>query len=588
MTTSREPPQRVGLSIRLKAALLLVLVALAPTLSAALLLGEVNREAVVLSERKLQAAVLAEIATAANARILAAEDDAKAIAQALAAAAQANADDPDPLSGAKALAKTRRNVLAARFEVPSAKVSQVILRRGEATVEPASESLRQLADERGQAFEARGSRGVLVVPIPRGEGAGAKGYVTCAVDLDPLAELLTTLATTRFEGSDTRLLIADTRRVAVAAEGIEGVAPGADVAGQGVWRVLPEGTPWTAHTGIVQELEIGGVEMVGGVETVPDLGWAIALWRPRAVAYASLEQMRTRSLLVGAGALLLALVVGLLGGRAITRPVLRLMTLARRIGERRYEELPQAQSRSDELGALETSMHQMAADIQAGEQEIEHQARLRGDLSRFLSQELVEQIVQGEHSLELGGQRRAISVVFADVVAFTPLAEGRQAEEVVALLNELFSVLSEIVFRHGGTVDKFIGDCVMAVWGAPVAQEDHADRALTAAEDMLRFLETANEEFRDKYGVEIRLGIGVNSGEAIVGNIGSKKRMEYTVIGDVVNVAARLEAIAKPNQVLVAEATAKAVSDPGVLLSVGPQNLTGRSEPIEVFELDWA
>ena len=100
------------------------------------------------------------------------------------------------------------------------------------------------------------------------------------------------------------------------------------------------------------------------------------------------------------------------------------------------------------------------------------------------------------------------------------------------------------MFRHGGTVDKFIGDCIMAVWGAPSAQDDHAARALAAAEDMMRFLETANEGWQEKYDVEIRLGIGVNSGEAIVGNVGSDKRMEYTVIGDVVNVAARLEAIA--------------------------------------------
>jgi class 3 adenylate cyclase len=177
-------------------------------------------------------------------------------------------------------------------------------------------------------------------------------------------------------------------------------------------------------------------------------------------------------------------------------------------------------------------------------------------------------------------------VLFADVVAFTPLAESRSAEEVVSLLNELFSILTEIVFRHGGTVDKFIGDCIMAIWGAPVAQPDHAQRALAAAEDMMRFLETANERFREVYGIEIRLGIGVNSGEAIVGNIGSDKRMEYTVIGDVVNVAARLESIAAPNQLLVSEATRRLAGVGFDLTLVGEKNLTGRKNATTVYQLE--
>jgi adenylate cyclase len=227
----------------------------------------------------------------------------------------------------------------------------------------------------------------------------------------------------------------------------------------------------------------------------------------------------------------------------------------------------------------------MAKSLEAGEVEIQRQTRLRGDLSRFMSKELVEAIVKGEHDLSLGGERRQITVLFADVVAFTPLSESRPPEQVVAMLNELFSVLTEVVFRHGGTVDKFIGDCIMAVWGAPVAQPDHADRALAAAEDMMHFLEVAAAEWRKKYDVEVRLGVGVNSGEAIVGNVGSDKRMEYTVIGDVVNVAARLEGLAAPNQVLVAEGAAKLATDRFELTPVGERNLTGRARSVSVFEL---
>jgi class 3 adenylate cyclase len=231
-------------------------------------------------------------------------------------------------------------------------------------------------------------------------------------------------------------------------------------------------------------------------------------------------------------------------------------------------------------------MAQMASDLEKGEEEIAHQAKLRGDLGRFMSKPLVDAIVRGEHPLALGGKRTAVSVLFADVVGFTPLTEQRDAEQIVKLLNELFSVLSEIVFRHEGTVDKFIGDCLMAVWGAPVPQADHAARALSAAEDMMRFLETANEDWREKYDVEVRLGIGVNSGEAIVGNIGSDKRMEYTVIGDVVNVAARLESIAEPNQVLVAEATRSLAGEAFDLRRLGARRLTGRKTETAVYSLE--
>jgi class 3 adenylate cyclase len=368
-------------------------------------------------------------------------------------------------------------------------------------------------------------------------------------------------------------------------EGVAGVLPGADVASLSIWSSLPAGTPWTARVGVVRELSDGGQEIVGGVQSVPELGWAVALWRPRAIAYRTLGEMQRQTLLAVIGVVFVALAIGFGLGQAITRPVLRLARQARRIGQRRWGELEPARARGDEIGELDRAMADMARDLEQGEREVERQAKLRGDLGRFMSQELVEAIVRGDHPITLGGQRREITVLFADVVAFTPLAESKGAEVVVEILNELFSLLSEIVFKHGGTVDKFIGDCLMAVWGAPVSQEDHARRALAAAEDMLRFLETANPAWSARHGVEIRLAIGVNSGEAIVGNIGSDKRMEYTVVGDIVNVAARLEAIAKPNQILCTERTAELAGEGFTLRSLGAQQLTGRKGTTTVLEL---
>jgi len=146
-------------------------------------------------------------------------------------------------------------------------------------------------------------------------------------------------------------------------------------------------------------------------------------------------------------------------------------------------------------------------------------------------------------------------------------------------------VLTELVFRHGGTVDKFVGDCVMAIWGAPTPQDDHARRAVEAAEDMLRWLETANPGWLERYGVTVQLAIGINSGEAVVGNVGSEKRMEYTAIGDVVNVAARLEAMARPQQILITAATRTAAGEDFDYADAGERLLAGRAEAVHLFEV---
>jgi adenylate cyclase len=172
-----------------------------------------------------------------------------------------------------------------------------------------------------------------------------------------------------------------------------------------------------------------------------------------------------------------------------------------------------------------------------------------------------------------------------DVVAFTPLTERLEPEQVVEILNHLFTISTEIVFRHGGTVDKFIGDSMMAIWGAPSTVEDHALRAVEAAEDILSWLEVANQHFRERYQTAIRLAFGINSGSCVVGNIGSDTRMEYTAIGDVVNVAARLEAIARPQQILVTRSTVDQLAGRFDCLSIGTKQLSGRATELEIFEV---
>ncbi len=190
-----------------------------------------------------------------------------------------------------------------------------------------------------------------------------------------------------------------------------------------------------------------------------------------------------------------------------------------------------------------------------------------------------------DHTLALGGQRRTVTLLFADVAGFTSLAERNSPETVVALLGQLFTVLTEVVFRHGGTVDKLVGDSMLAVWNMAEDQPDHAARALAAARDMRRWIDAGNRLWRRDFGATIALAIGVHTGEVVVGNLGSESRMEYTCVGDAVNVASALERLARPQQIVTTEATAAAAARPANLRPLGSHPLPGRLEPFVLFEL---
>lgn len=325
-----------------------------------------------------------------------------------------------------------------------------------------------------------------------------------------------------------------------------------------------------------------GERMVGTVR--PLRTWLVVVRRPYAAVFAHLVQTQRLTIAYTAGFLALVAAIGwFLGGRTI-RPVRALGDLAAAYGRREFL-TPSPVRTGDELEQLGTTMTRMAADIASGEIELARRAAIEQDLSRFMPEAVAKAIASGERDLALGGQRRTVSVLFADVVSFTPFAEAAPPEQVVAFLNELFTVLTEVVFRHRGTVDKFMGDCLMALFGAPDDQTEHAVAALSAAEDMHRFVEASAPGWKEKYGIECRLAIGVSTGEALVGNLGSEARMEYTAIGDAVNVAARLEALARPGQTLVTADTIAAVGDAFAFGTLGEHPLRGKKQLVTIAEV---
>jgi adenylate cyclase len=210
--------------------------------------------------------------------------------------------------------------------------------------------------------------------------------------------------------------------------------------------------------------------------------------------------------------------------------------------------------------------------------------RYRAVLSKVVSQDVAEELMKGD--VELGGESRLVTVIFADIRGFTPLTEGMEPQEVIGLLNECMEYLSQAIDAEGGVVDKFIGDAVMAVFGAPAAQDDHARRAVRAAIRMRVAMATFNAIRASRGDEGLAIGVGVNSGVAVAGNMGSSNRMNYTVVGDVVNLASRLSDQAQPGEILIGGSTLS-LAGPGLKASpLGGRALKGFSAEVEVYSVE--
>jgi len=205
--------------------------------------------------------------------------------------------------------------------------------------------------------------------------------------------------------------------------------------------------------------------------------------------------------------------------------------------------------------------------------------------TRYVAREVVEEILKDPEQISLTGERREVSVLFSDIRGFTPLSERLSPEEVVALLNEFYTLMIDTIFQHEGTLDKFFGDAVMAVFGAPISHPDHSIRAIRTAVAMQAGIEELSKKRVQEGKDPIAIGIGVSAGEAVAGTVGTENRMEYTVIGDRVNLAARLETVAKPGQILISQWTYEKVDKLVKARSLGYFKVKGKEEEVEVYEV---
>jgi len=245
----------------------------------------------------------------------------------------------------------------------------------------------------------------------------------------------------------------------------------------------------------------------------------------------------------------------------------------------------------DELNvfALVAAQAGAAVDNAMAHEKIAQQSLQRSALERFLSPEVVEMVVANP-DIRLGGVNQEVTVMFADIRGFTTMSEAMEPGRVVEILNEYFTRVTDVIFDNGGTLDKYIGDAVMAVFGAPISKGNDAAAAVNSAMQIQRLLIELNRDAAAREWPELRVGIGINTGNAIAGNIGSPRRLDYTVVGDAVNTAQRLMTNAAGGQILISESTAKKLGKTGKTIDLErlPElKVKGRSEAVPVFRVNW-
>jgi adenylate cyclase len=288
--------------------------------------------------------------------------------------------------------------------------------------------------------------------------------------------------------------------------------------------------------------------------------------------------------LVFASSLLVAGLIALVIARGVSEPVLQLAAHTRRVSAGDYEARVHLR-RNDELGQLASAFNTMTAGLAERD-------RIRDLLDKNVSPEIATRLLRD--GAALGGEEREVTVLFADLRGFTTLSEQLQPPELLALLNRYLDRMSGEIEQRGGVIDKFIGDAIMALFGAPVSQPDSADRALAAAIAMEQALTAFNRELAAEGRSPLSVGIGINTARVVAGNIGSHRRLNYSVIGDGVNIAARLESLTRTpdyrTNIITSAATAAATVNrvPFAFRPLGVVQVKGRAAAIEIFAVELA
>ena len=292
---------------------------------------------------------------------------------------------------------------------------------------------------------------------------------------------------------------------------------------------------------------------------------------------ASLRHARNQAVIITVIMVILG-VAGAVGlATVLSRPIFRLVSGTRTIAEGNFNVVLPVTSH-DELGDLTSSFNDMARALREKEM-------IKRAFTRYVAREVVDEILKNPERMVLTGQRREVTVLFCDIRGFTPVSERLDPEAVVLLLNKFYNLMIETTFKNDGTLDKFLGDGVMCIFGAPIARDDHAMQAVRTALDMQAGIAELSASFTREGRPPLAVGIGVSAGEVVAGTVGSEDRMEYTAIGDSVNLAALLDSMAKPGQILISQRTFDMVDERVQAKAMGVVRVKGKEEEVEVYEV---
>jgi len=277
--------------------------------------------------------------------------------------------------------------------------------------------------------------------------------------------------------------------------------------------------------------------------------------------------------------ILIALAVSLNTAGYFSKPIVSLTRNVIEIGKGNLEKVPDLNTH-DELETLGEEINKMIGGLRERE-------FIKNTFQRYVTKEIAEELLGDPTNLELGGVEREVTIIFSDIRDFTRICEKMSAAEAMEFLNEYLKEMLDIIFKYEGTLDKFIGDSIMVLFGAPKLREDDTIRAVKTALEMQERLKKVNKHRAAEGKVEINIGIGVNTGKVIAGNIGDHRRMEYTVIGHNVNLASRLEQLTKKygNNIIISDSTYEKVKDIVEVKELGEVSIKGKDLPITVYEL---
>jgi adenylate cyclase len=414
---------------------------------------------------------------------------------------------------------------------------------------------------RTQAF----GKPVWFIAFPVVEGEIAQRVIAAYLSTEILASAFTSRAyTSFFVDSDRTLVVHSDQKETLAARSYTAHPAVEFLQGQETrtgFSIYRNNTTKRDYFGAFSKLDIGAAAVVVEME------------KDRALE--SVNRLRITSTLIAGIIILSALLLVYFFAKTISEPIRELKLAADRIksGDYQLRLIPRS---GDEVGALTQAFNDMAVGL-------EEREKLKGALGKFVNPEIAEKAMKGE--IKLGGERKIATIFFSDIRSFTAISEKLGPEEVVEFLNEYMTIMVRIISEHYGIVDKFIGDAIMAVWGVPESKGNDALNAVNATIEMRKALLEFNKGRGSAKKPVIKIGCGLNTGPVLAGQIGSEDRLDYTVIGDAVNLASRIEALNKPfgTDILISQDTYNIVNDEFDCEPMQKIKVKGKSEPQQIY-----